>query len=260
MTIKLKIAFPISFFILFISPLYAQDNYEIQVYPSETIEKGVTMIELHSNFTALGSTVISDGVRPTQSAFHETLEITHGFTPWLEVGFYAFTSTNPDFGFNWVGDHIRPRVMAPENWKLPVGLSLSAETGYQRREYSSNTISLEIRPIIDKKIDRCYFSLNPTLDFSFQGKDAGKPGVFSPNFKFGFDVSKKVTLGVEYYGSMGYISGFDPLPEQEHFLFPSVDLNVSPDWEINFGVGFGLTHASDPLIFKMILGRRLGKK
>ena len=29
----------------------AQDNYEIQVYGSETIPHGVTMIELHNNFT-----------------------------------------------------------------------------------------------------------------------------------------------------------------------------------------------------------------
>ena len=28
----------------------AQDNYEIQVYGSETVEKGHTMVELHGNF------------------------------------------------------------------------------------------------------------------------------------------------------------------------------------------------------------------
>ena len=29
----------------------AQGNYEIQVYPYETVEPGHTMVELHSNFT-----------------------------------------------------------------------------------------------------------------------------------------------------------------------------------------------------------------
>src|SRR5947208_7822714 len=33
---------------------HAQDNYEIQVYPSETVSRGVTMVELHNNFTAKG--------------------------------------------------------------------------------------------------------------------------------------------------------------------------------------------------------------
>ena len=34
----------------------AQANYEIQVYPAETAEKGSTFFELHSNFTGSGST------------------------------------------------------------------------------------------------------------------------------------------------------------------------------------------------------------
>jgi len=34
--------------------LYAQDNYKIQVYGSETVAPKSTMVELHSNFTADG--------------------------------------------------------------------------------------------------------------------------------------------------------------------------------------------------------------
>ncbi|MBX6361052.1 MAG: hypothetical protein IRZ03_13335, partial [Acidobacterium ailaaui] len=36
-------------------PLAAQDNYEIQVYGSETVAPKNTMVELHSNFTVDGS-------------------------------------------------------------------------------------------------------------------------------------------------------------------------------------------------------------
>ena len=43
------------------------------------------------------------------------------------------------------------------------------------------------------------------------------------------------------------------LPQQ---VFVVTDLNVSPDWEINFGVGIGATSATDHLIVKAILGRR----
>ena len=35
-------------------PVQAQENYEIQVYPSETVPRGVTMFELHSNYTRIG--------------------------------------------------------------------------------------------------------------------------------------------------------------------------------------------------------------
>src|SRR5476651_2516813 len=88
----------------------AQDNYEIQVYPSETVDPGTTMFEVHSNFTARGRRVIdADGVLPTNHAVHETLEITHGFNKWFEIGFYTFTSVKGG-SLNWVGNHIRPRV------------------------------------------------------------------------------------------------------------------------------------------------------
>ena len=34
----------------------AQENYEIQVYPSETMAPGTLLVELHSNYTVEGST------------------------------------------------------------------------------------------------------------------------------------------------------------------------------------------------------------
>jgi len=105
----------------------AQGNFEIQVYGSDTLEPGKTMVELHSNTAIRGTTTREEGVFPTQHAVHETIEITHGFTPWFETGFYIFTSIQPEAGWKWVGDHIRPRVRVPESWHVPVGLSLSTE-------------------------------------------------------------------------------------------------------------------------------------
>ena len=90
----------------------AQDNYEIQVYGSETIPSGVTMVELHNNFTVQGSKKVVDGLLPTHHAWHETIEITHGFNDWFETGFYIFTSARNGNGWDWVGSHIRPRFFA----------------------------------------------------------------------------------------------------------------------------------------------------
>ena len=156
----------------------------------------------------------------------------------------------------WVGDHIRPRVRAPESWHLPVGLSLSAEVGYQRAKYSPDTWSLELRPIIDKQLGKWYMSFNPTLDRSFHGPGVASGMVFSPNFKAGYDVTKKVNVGFEYYGSLGPVTGFDPIREQQQQLIPSVDLNLSENWEFNAGLGVGVTGSTDHLILKFIVGRR----
>src|SRR5258708_17027378 len=73
-------------------PGNAQENYEIQVYPYESVPRGHTMVELHSNFTFQGSKSTTDGTFPTNHQWHETIEITHGFNDWFETGFYTFTS------------------------------------------------------------------------------------------------------------------------------------------------------------------------
>ena len=50
----MKGVFTVFSFLVFYS-LHAQDNYEIQVYGSQTQVKGSTMFELHSNYTFNGS-------------------------------------------------------------------------------------------------------------------------------------------------------------------------------------------------------------
>ena len=240
----------------------AQGNYEIQVYGSDTVAPGATMIELHSNYTvsgtqaASGRRFASDGTEPTNHALHETVEITQGFRDWFETGFYIFTSAHSGFGWEWVGDHIRPRVRVPEKWNWPVGVSLSNEIGYQRARFSPDTWTWEIRPIIDKQLGPWYLSFNPTLDRSWHGPSVSKGVEFSPNFKVAYNVTKQVAAGFEYYGNYGNLTGFDPFVEQQQDFFPSIDLNVSPKWEFNFGVGIGVTRSTDHLIVKGIVGRR----
>src|SRR5580698_4750478 len=196
----MKLLFTIVYFVAFLQIANAQDNYEIQVYGSETVEPGRTMVELHSNYTIDGFKTTVDGQLPDNHEEHETVEITHGWTPWFETGFYFFNSIGSDGRTAYVGSHIRPRVAAPLSWKWPVGVSISTEFGFQKRAFSANTCTLEIRPIVDKKWDKLYISVNPTLDKSFAGPDQNRGFIFSPNVKGSYDVSKVVALGLEYYG------------------------------------------------------------
>jgi hypothetical protein len=101
-----------------------------------------------------------------------------------------------------------------------------------------------------------YFSLNPTFDKSLHGQTVDEGFVFSPNFKFSYDFTKKISGGLEYRGSVGPASGFVSTDLQQHQIFPAMDLNLSPKWEVNFGPGAGVTCSTDHLIAKMILGSR----
>jgi hypothetical protein len=234
----------------------AQGNYEIQVYGADTVAPKNLMVELHSNFTPDGQTKTIDGVYPTNHQEHETLELTEGLTSWSEIGFYVFTSEQAGHGVQWVGDHIRPRVRAPDSWHWPVGVSISTEIGYQRAVYSPDTWTWEIRPIIDKTVGRWYFAVNPALERTFHGPDVKQGLGFAPGAKIGYDITKVVNAGFEYYADYGRLGNFDTLHNQQQQIFAVTDLNVSPAWEINIGVGVGPTAATDHLIVKGILGRR----
>lgn len=252
---------PVMVFSLLMSgSILAQGNYEVQVYGSDLVRPGVTMIELHSNFTAKGAKGIQGGVLPTHHSQHETLEITHGFNEWFETGFYQFTSIQPGGSWKWVGSHIRPRISIPERYKLPVGLSLSTEFGYQRPNFSPDTWTWEIRPIVDKEIGKYYISFNPTLEKSFHGPSENAGFEFSPNVKFSYTVVKRVALGLEYYGAYGPLTNWDSFRDQQQMFLPAVDIDFGPNWEFNFGVGVGATRSTDHLLVKMILGYRLNNK
>lgn len=234
----------------------AQGNYEIQVYGADTVPADNLMVELHSNFTIEGQQNTINGVYPTNHQLHETLELTEGLNDWSEVGFYVFTSAQDGHGVQWVGDHIRPRVRVPESWGWPVGVSLSTEIGYQRSPYSPDTWTWEIRPIIDKAIGRWYFAVNPALERTLHGPDVNEGFGFAPAVKISYDFTRVVSGGIEYYGDYGRLGDFAPVHDEQQQFFLVTDLNVSPRWEINFGIGIGATAATDHLIVKMILGRR----
>ena len=234
----------------------AQANYEIQVYGAETVAPETLMVELHSNYTLDGQKYVVDGVYPTDHQEHETVELTEGLNDWSEVGFYIFTSEQDGHGVQWVGDHIRPRVRVPDSWAWPVGVSLSTEVGFQRSAYSTDTWTWEIRPIIDKAVGRWYFAINPALERTWRGPDVNQGFGFAPSAKISYDLNRVVSGGVEWYADYGAIGNIAPVHNQQQQLFVVTDLNVSPVWEINIGVGVGATAATDHLIFKAILGRR----
>jgi hypothetical protein len=253
---KIK-AFVLLIFILCRGIVQAQNNYEIQVYASPTQAKGSTMFELHSNYTFDGSTQIVDGVIPSNHSLHETLEITTGITNIFETGIYLFTNYTPGYGYQIVGAHLRPRVMAPSDWGIPFGLSLSMEIGYQKPAYADEIWSIEIRPIFDKQWGNFYASFNPTFGIALKSQYNNSVPAFEPNLKLSYAVSKNAAFGIEYYGDMGPVNQFDTGSQQNHALFLVYDLLNNPRWELNIGAGFGLTPATDPFVLKVILGRKV---
>lgn len=258
---------------------HAQNNYEIQVYPSDTMTPGTLLTELHSNYTVEGSTTPSFGQTPTQGQEHETLELTQGINKWSEVGFYLFTEEKNGTGVQWVGDHIRPRVRVPPWWHWPVGVSLSNEIGYARAAYANPTWTWQIMPIVDQNLGKWYWSANSTMNWGIHptGLPPGTSAAvkqyyyhvvsprgvtFGPAATLTYQPNKIYNFGIEYYTYYGEFGHFLSLHNQQQEIFPVFNLFVSPNWEINFGAGWGATAGTDHLVVKAILGHYFnwGKK
>src|SRR5262249_31685617 len=142
------------FFVLAPQKTRAQDLFEIQVYPYETVAPHRTMVEFHMNFFPSGTKQTSDGTFPTNHQFHLTMEVTHGLTGHWELGWYLVSAFVPGEGAKFAGARIRPRFRLPEQWKLPFKVSVSTELGFNRREFEANTLTLEIRPILEKELGK----------------------------------------------------------------------------------------------------------
>jgi hypothetical protein len=246
------------FIAIILSPVYlfAQADNEIQVYASPTIGNKLTIFELHSNYTFKGSKNLPD---PKSAHYlNESLEITHGFGDNFEMGVYFFTTLTPNGKYEYLGSHIRPRVTVPESWKWKLGASISAEFGFFRQASDQPFYwEGEIRPVIDKTVNKWYFSLNPNMDFVLNGDN--KHFGFGPQFKTVYTIQDKVGVGFEYYSSIGTFQNINSINEEEHLLGPVIDLYLSPKWEFNGGFLFGLTPNSNQQIIKILVGHRVGK-
>src|SRR5688572_26191905 len=237
-----------------VSPAWAQDPFEIQVYEYATVPAGKWNLETHLNFVHRGTTAFEGSVAPSQHQTHLTFELTRGITSWFELAGYLVTARRSGDAPEYVGWRVRPRVRAPASWKWPVGLSLSTEVGFPKDEYEESDVTLEIRPVIEWGRGRFQLDVNPVVGRALKGPGSGDGWDFEPGVRVGWATSKRFDLSLEYYGATGPVS--DPLPrdEQVHQFFPGGDFQVTENIIFNFGVGFGVTDAGNRVVYKTRLG------
>jgi hypothetical protein len=240
----------------------ALDKFEIQVYQADINEPGHFGLELHTNYTFSGHAVPSyDGETPPNHALRLTLEPAVGITDFLELGAYLQFMHTPYAGTQWGGTKVRAKFVVPERAHLPIFLGVNFEIGRVPVAAEQDGWANEIRPIIGWTNGYFLFDVNPIFGYALTGPDAFRPE-FEPAFKAGWNTQLGFMLGAEYYAGLGrFDQGFLPRTDQEHLLFATFDLaqpvNAKSDdgWELNAGIGHGLTDATPQhWVFKMIVG------
>jgi enamine deaminase RidA (YjgF/YER057c/UK114 family) len=110
----------------------------------------------------------------------------------------------------------------------------------------------ELRPIIGYKGKDWLFAFNPILDWDLSnGLQSWEP-TFVPSVKLNREVLKGISLGAEYYSDLGKIGHIEPWDKQDNRLYATIDVDMKP-LVFNFGVGRGLTEASDKWTVKAII-------
>jgi outer membrane immunogenic protein len=112
---------------------------------------------------------------------------------------------------------------------------------------------MEIRPIIGWRWGEYEFIINPIVDLSF-----GRNGeaTFAPNARFARNFGEDFAIAIEYYTDLGPIGNLLPFQEQGHNVYGVVDFKVGR-FDIELGVGYGLTQGSDRWMTKMMITTNL---
>ena len=235
-------------------PATAVDPFEIQVYDGTANSPGSPGVELHVNRVFSGLTTAPPPELPPNGQTHFTLEPSLGITTFWELGGYFETTLRADGRFDYAGVKLRSKFVTPKDWQPHLRLGLNLEVSLLPTAYDRDQWGMEVRPIIAWEDERWLFVVNPIVDISLAGPDYGAGPTFQPAAMAKVKIAETVAVGLEYYADLGPIAGILPLSQEEHYLFEAANLLSVKNFELNVGLGEGLTPASNAFVGKMILG------
>jgi len=240
--------------LLIVSSLSAQAADEIQVYNAEIAKVGQWTFQLHSNYAFIGRKEpdFPGGLIPNH-ALQGTGEWAYGITDWWEMGFYTPYAVDQNLAPYSNAVKIRQLFVTPNAADRSFFYGANFEFSYAMPQFSETRWNLEIRPIVGWRKGDYEFILNPIVDVGF-GQAGGAD--FFTAARFARNLGENLAVGLEYYTELGPLQNWLPFNEQQHNIYAVVDFKIGR-FEVNTGVGYGLTPGSDRLMWKMIIGTDL---
>lgn len=228
---------------------------EIQVYDAEITARGEFNLAWQNNFTPSGRTqpAFPGGIVPNH-ALNGVPEWAYGVTDWFEAGTYlpVYTLTN-NGQLLFDGVKLRALFVVPDAHDRTVYYGLNFELSYNTPHWEPSRFSGEVRPIIGAHLGRFDLIANPILDTDFNG--VGRLD-FAPATRVAYNLSKKVAVAIEHYADFGPLRHLRQASAQAQTLFGVLDYGSSSNG-IEFGVGKGLTRATDSCVLKLMLMHNL---
>lgn len=228
---------------------------EIQVYDAEIAAPGKFNLMLHNNFTPDGvKKPAFPGAIVADESLNGVPEWAYGVTDWFETGLYLpLYSVSKNRGATLDGLKIRELFVVPHAADRSFFYGMNFEFSYNARYWDTSRFTSEIRPIIGGHLRPIDVIVNPILDSAFNGF---KNLDFAPATRIACNLSSKWAVAIEEYADFGPLAHFRSSNKQSHQLWGVVD-HTTKFVNIEAGVGFGLTGASDTLTLKLMLSRDL---
>lgn len=228
----------------------ARATDEIQVYNAGIADVGQFTIQQHLNYVAIGQKDPPfPGGFPSNHSLNGTPEFAYGMTDWWELGLYLPFAVQ-DRQFLSDAFKLRTLFVSPHAEQQNLFYGVNFELSYEMPKFAQTRWGLEIRPIIGVRNSQYEFIVNPIVDIGFGSKGEAD---FAPAARLARNFGNDLFAGFEYYADFGEIGNFSKLPDQQHTLFAVTDFKAGV-FDVNFGVGYGLTPASDRFVVKTIIG------
>ena len=237
-------------------PAFAQGD-EIQVYDAGLAAKGVFNLTWHNNFTPKGDAVPNfPGAVVADKSFNGVTEWAYGVNRWFEAGLYLpLYSWDKNLGFGYDGFKLRALVAVPGADDRRFVYGLGFELSFNAKRWDETLTTSEFRPIVGWHFDRVDLIFNPILDTAYDGI---KNLVFAPSMRFAYKVNDATQLALEEYAEYGPVKEFAPAGQQSHQLFGVLNRTIGKV-DIETGIGFGLTGASDDVTMKFMVAYDFNK-
>jgi len=225
-----------------------------KVYGWDTAEQGEVELVLWNSYIAQssGRRAFFDKTVDREGLWAHTLEVEVGLTDRLMLAGYLDFRDPEGESFSFVRSRaVFLRYRFAEKGEFLFDPAVYLEYYVPRSSYEDSE-KIEVRLILERALGDFDLRLNPIFEKKTSGEDIEEGVEFEYRTGIYYGAFEIVQPGLEFHGEAGEFNGFEPVAEQTHLVFPTVDFEIG-EVEWHLGAGFGLTDPSDDVTIKSIL-------
>lgn len=227
---------------------------EIQVYIDDMTSPGNFGTDVHNNFVVSGSSTPDyPGALPPEHVYRLTPEFYYGLSNQIELGLYMLTTTAPGGAPNFDGPKVRVKFIAPHDPHEGSFWGVNLEIGDTALRVSPQPWGTELKGIYGYRAEPWLFAVNTNLDWT-STRAFGGPVSLDVDTKLAYRTAAGYQLGLESYNELGPARDPGDFSQLSETLFGVIDVDLCERFDLEAGIGRGLTSASDRWILKAILG------